>query len=145
MASEQHSNDQELDHYLSGKSRLSRAYREADGPRPDEGLDQFILTAAKRHAGVERRIAHSPFSRSWMIPTSLAAVVVLCVSLVALMTFSPGLNDDLTHDPPAGWGETISKGTPLTPRATDKPASPAPHVTSRRIHRSVGRSARRDS
>ncbi len=80
------SRDRDLQEYLDGKSALSEVYEKATGEEPGPVSDATILAAAREHASVEREVAHSPFSRSWLIPASLAAVLALSVSIVLLMT-----------------------------------------------------------
>ena len=77
--------DKLLQEYLAGDSALSRLYRDRATEQPDAHLDATIR--ARAHAAVARdaRVAHSPFARNWMVPTSLAAVLVLSVSVVVLM------------------------------------------------------------
>jgi len=64
---------------------LERLYRAASTEEPPEHLDAAILAAARREAGSRPRLAGSPFSTAWAVPVSLAAVVVLSVSLVVVM------------------------------------------------------------
>lgn len=73
--------DAELDAYLEGDSALSRAYREQAGEEPPGRLDRRIREAARGRV----RHARGPFARTWTVPASLAAVVVLSVSVVVLM------------------------------------------------------------
>ena len=77
--------DKLLQEYLAGDSALSRLYRDRATEQPDARLDATIR--ARAHAAVARdaRVAHSPFARNWIVPTSLAAVLVLSVSVVVLM------------------------------------------------------------
>jgi hypothetical protein len=76
--------DQILDKYLQGDSALSRAYgaeRKAEAP---SHLDKAILSAASEavRSKPQSKVAYSPFARSWYIPASMAAVLMLCVGLV---------------------------------------------------------------
>jgi hypothetical protein len=61
-------------------------------------LDAVILAAAHRGAGARPQPLGSAWLRSWRLPVSIAAVVALSVSLVALM-FNEG-GDQLTAPPP---------------------------------------------
>ena len=77
--------DDILETYLEGGSELSRAYREEAREEPPAHLDRRIRLAA--HHGMRSvRGAHGPFARSWAVPVSLAAVLVLSVSVVLLMS-----------------------------------------------------------
>ena len=83
--SPQERDDKLLQEYLAGDSALSRLYRDRATEQPDARLDATIR--ARAHAAVARdaRVAHSPFAHNWIVPTSLAAVLVLSVSVVVLM------------------------------------------------------------
>lgn len=75
--------DAELDEYLAGDSELSRAYREASGELPPAHLDARILSEARR-ADAPAPATPGAFSGRWMVPASLA-VIVLAVSVVVLL------------------------------------------------------------
>lgn len=91
--------DELFERYLEGDSELSRAYRRHAGEQPDAALDARILAEAHRAVAPERRVAHSPFARNWMVPTSLAAVLVLSLSVVLLMP-DPALEPGLDYGSP---------------------------------------------
>jgi len=63
---------------------LLHIYREAEGPRPPQRVDDNILAASQRVASTIRRPAG--FSRRWGAPVAIAATV-LVTSTVALMVF----------------------------------------------------------
>ena len=63
---------------------LSHIYRDAEGPRPPQRVDDNILAASQRVASTIRRPAG--FSRRWGAPVAIAATV-LVTSTVALMVF----------------------------------------------------------
>jgi len=65
---------------------LSHIYREAEGPRPPQRVDDNILAASQRVAGNVRRPAAFGLPRRWGTPVALAATVVV-TSTVALMVF----------------------------------------------------------
>lgn len=79
--------DRELEGYLSGDSPLSRAYKKEEARElPPPHLDAQILAEAHRaDAAPERRAVASPFSGRWMVPASVAAVVVLAISVAVLL------------------------------------------------------------
>lgn len=66
-------------------SRLAALYRAAARDEPSPELDAAIHAAARREVGARPRPVSPFFSRSWRVPLSLAAVVLLSVSLVALI------------------------------------------------------------
>ncbi len=71
----QQDNDKELEEYLQGNSELSRRYRDEKGSEPPAHLDKHILEAARE--------AITPVSKQrWYVPVSIAAVLVIGVSLV---------------------------------------------------------------
>src|SRR5436190_14523731 len=65
---------------------LSHIYRDAEGPRPPQRVDDNTLAASQRVASTVRRPAGFGFSRRWGTPVALAATV-LVTSTVALMVF----------------------------------------------------------
>jgi hypothetical protein len=76
-------NDKQFEDYLAGRSGISARYQktQTDGPAPQ--TDDAILAAARREVGSKPSSA-SPFGYRWMVPASLAAVLVLTVSIVIL-------------------------------------------------------------
>ncbi len=64
--------------------RLDRAYRAGAREEPPAHLDAAILAAARREVGA-RPHAVSARLRAWRVPVSIAAVVVLSVSLVTVV------------------------------------------------------------
>ena len=64
--------------------RLDRVYREAAQEEPPARVDAAILAAARREVGARPR-AVSARLRAWRVPVSIAAVVVLSVSMVTLV------------------------------------------------------------
>lgn len=65
--------------------KLAALYRAAGDEQPPPVLDDAIRAAAHRAVASRPRLAGSPFIRSWRVPLSVAAVVVLSVSVVTLM------------------------------------------------------------
>jgi hypothetical protein len=63
---------------------LDAAYRAAAPDEPPPALDDAIRAAARRAVGAGPLRRGSPLRR-WQLPLSIAAVLVLCVSLVAVM------------------------------------------------------------
>ena len=76
--------EQNLEEYLKGDSALSKAYRAEAKAQVPVHLDKAILSAAHEAVGSKQpsKVAYSPFARSWYVPVSMAAVLMLCVSLV---------------------------------------------------------------
>jgi hypothetical protein len=76
--------EQDLKEYLEGESTLSRAYRAEEKAQVPIHLDKAIFSAANEAVRSERvsKAAYSPFARSWYVPASMVAVLMLCVGLV---------------------------------------------------------------
>jgi len=73
-----------LNGYAERDPGIERLYREAAGETPPAHLDAAILAAARREAGARPR-SIGPKLRRWHVPVSIAAVLVVTVSLVVLM------------------------------------------------------------
>src|SRR5438552_3432254 len=102
---------------------LSHIYRDAEGPRPPQRVDDNILAASQRVAGTVRRPAAFEFARRWGTPVALAATV-LVTSTVALMVFErrSGLDAIAPKAPreerPAK-GATPLRASPAEPQRTE--------------------------
>lgn len=120
--------DELLQEYLSGDSALSRLYRRGAGEQPSAQLDARIRGEARRAVQHERRVVHGPFSRHWMVPTSLAAVFVLSVSVVLLMpepVHEPGVALDEADGMSVG-GKERSRDATMEKSGAQAPAAAAP-------------------
>ena len=96
-----------LREFLEGDSPLSRLYRRDAREQPSAQLDAAILAEARRSLAPKSRVAHGPFARHWVVPTSLAAVLVLSVSIVLLMPdpdHQLGVDFDSVADTPGAAG-----------------------------------------
>lgn len=76
---------------------LARAYRAGADDMPPAHIDARILAAARREVGAGPRPLGKSFARRWGLPVSLAAVLVLSVTVVTLMVQEGG--DDLAGPP----------------------------------------------
>jgi hypothetical protein len=74
--------DQVLDDYLQGGSKLSQHYRAGAVEKPPKYVDDSILAAAHRAVESKPDDIDQTFASKWYVPVSKVAVVVLCVSLV---------------------------------------------------------------
>lgn len=120
------------------RSRLSGHYRAGSTEEPPEHLDAAIMAAARRE------VVRSRFARNWHLPASIAAVLVIGVSL-ALMTSE--IEDPLP--PPdilAGVvADEARQAAPALARKQESQARPAPRPGIERESRlSRERSARSD-
>ena len=77
--------EQEFEAYLEGKSSLSADFQAASGEEPSAALDDSILAASRRELKTRPGYAFSPFASDWHVPASLAAVLVLSVSVFVSM------------------------------------------------------------
>jgi hypothetical protein len=71
--------DKNFEEYLEGKSSLSEKYAEIGAIDPPAELGAAILAEAGRAAKTH---SHSTGKRSWAVPLSVAATVMICFSLV---------------------------------------------------------------
>ncbi len=105
---------EKFENYLDGDSDLSRAYAKLSKEQPSSVLDNVILEQARRD--VENipdnvtKIKKSFFSSRLDSPLAMAAVIVLCVSLVLL---SP---QDILEEA----GETIPESLPVNTGEADQ-------------------------
>lgn len=88
--------------------RLAAAYRAASGEEPPAQLDAAIRAAARREVDAGPARPSMARSRNWGVPLSLAAVVVLSVSVVLMM-----------QQEGADRLESLTSPVPAKPRAAD--------------------------
>jgi resuscitation-promoting factor RpfA len=103
---------------------LSRIYRDADGPRPPQRVDDNILAASQRVASARPRPAGVRFARRWGTPFALAATVVLTFTLT-LIAFERQ-SDLHTVAPAARRADRLSNVSPAEATRADQPAKPPP-------------------
>jgi len=112
-----------------GDEELSHIYRDAEGPRPPQRVDDNILAASQRVASTVRRPAGFGFSRRWGTPVALAATVLVTFTL-ALMVFEreSGLDTMARKAPriaqPAKVAPPEPKRTESSPPGPPRAASP---------------------
>ena len=88
---------------------LTAIYRVSARDVPPGALDAAILAAARREVGARPRPAGFSFAHSWRAPLSIAAVIVLSVSLVTLMREeAPELTAPPLADAPAAQARRAS-------------------------------------
>ena len=66
-------------------NQLMAIYRAASADAPPAALDDAIRAAARRAVGARPRPAGITALHSWRVPLSVAAVMVLSVSMVTLL------------------------------------------------------------
>lgn len=115
-------------------SRIERLYREAARHQPPAHLDAAILAAARREVGAGPRSLASRLRR-WHVPISIAAVVVVSVSLIVLVQEEEGKREAARSDLaiPA-----------ITDHAAAPAASGAPPAIAKEAMREAPATARRE-
>jgi hypothetical protein len=78
--------DRDLEALLAETSALRQQYRVASHMEPPLALDDAIRAAARREVGARPRTTGSGFGGSWRIPTSIAAVVVVSVTVAMMVS-----------------------------------------------------------
>lgn len=106
--------------------RLDRAYRAGAREEPPARLDAAILAAARREVGA-RPHAVSARLRAWRVPVSIAAVVVLSVSLVTLVREEGG--GKLEEPPAMDLHSKPAETAPAPPAAAPEAAKAPAHAT----------------
>ena len=77
--------DSELKQLLADTAALRRRYRTASQEEPPTQLDEAIRAAARREVRARPYPARSRLPASWRIPASIAAVVVVSVTLTVMV------------------------------------------------------------
>ena len=85
MADDDKKIDQELEDFLEGRSEISRVYPQASSENVPEEVDEAVLNMARDSVRGGSSNIVVPFSGSWKVPMSLAAVLVLSVTVVLKM------------------------------------------------------------
>lgn len=118
-------------------ARLDRLYHEAGGEDPPASLDAAILAAAHREVGAGPRQLSSTLRR-WRVPVSIAAVVVLSVSLVNLVQEEEG-GRQIEIPPVARQPAAALKAGPSGPAATSDsaPGGQSPQLPTERLQAPV--------
>ena len=100
--------------------KLSRLYREAAREEPSSELDASILAASRR------AVSARPGRSNWMVPASIAAVLMLGIGVsLRMQTEKPGIETSLP-EPPARPPAAIAEPAPAKRQdAEPKPAEPA--------------------
>ena len=105
---------------------LSRIYRDAEGPRPSQRVDENILAASQRVAGARPRPAGVRFARRWGTPFALAATAVVTFTLT-LMVFERESGLD-TMAPKAPRADRPAKVLQAEPKRAGQPETESPAV-----------------
>jgi hypothetical protein len=103
---------------------LSRIYRDAEGPRPAQRVDDNIVAASQRVAGLARRPGGIGFARRWGVPVALAATV-LVTSTLALMVHERQSGPDAVA-PQVPRAGRPAKASPAEPKRAAQPEKSPP-------------------
>jgi hypothetical protein len=125
-------NDSKYEDALSGEAEMARVYRAAAKDVPPASLDAKILAEAQR--AVAKPKARAPFGGHWAIPLSTAAVIVLALGVLLLLSEQGALNHrDVSVPRVAQAPQELAHSAPATPAAseyalpdTEPPAKPQP-------------------
>jgi alkanesulfonate monooxygenase SsuD/methylene tetrahydromethanopterin reductase-like flavin-dependent oxidoreductase (luciferase family) len=96
--------------------KLSERYRELGREEPPKALDEKILAAARRRHGARR----------WALPLSIAAVIVLSVSVTLQMQREPAQREDLIEKQAEPKLDTAPAAPVELERRVQTPAASAP-------------------
>jgi hypothetical protein len=99
--------------------RLERLYREAAHEAPPAHLDAAVLAAARREVGSRPRSVASALRR-WHVPVSIAAVVVVSVTLVILVREEEMAERPMQAPVPAAATPAERAAAPRTPPTPGK-------------------------
>jgi len=97
---------------LPGEADVARVYRAAAQDAPPAALDARILAEAER--AVAKPKARGPFGGHWAIPLSTAAVVVLAVGVVLLLSKQGALDHRTEPEVPSEY--SAAPAAPLADR-----------------------------
>jgi hypothetical protein len=103
---------------LPGEADVARVYRDTAQDAPPASLDARILAEAQR--AVAKPKARGPFGGHWAIPLSTAAVIVLSLGVVLLLSEQGALNHRDVSVP------MLAEAPLEAPAPSAPPASPAP-------------------
>jgi len=142
MATRKPTDTQQVDS-LPGEAEMARVYRATAQDAPPASLDARILTEAQRAVATSK--ARGPFGGHWAIPLSTAAVVILSLGVVLLMTKQGALNHRAEREVPNEYtAAPASPDSVSAERAVTAPAvSPPLADTARSDERMVPAKAKR--
>jgi hypothetical protein len=85
---------------MNDDEKVAQSYRQLGSEEPPRALDDAILAAA-RHPRAGGRRSVRPWSRRWAVPLSIAAVLVLSVTVTLRMQYEqPGIESPVRSVPP---------------------------------------------
>jgi hypothetical protein len=122
--------------------KLSRRYRELPREEPGADLDSAILAASRRAVGARPGARKS----NWMVPTSIAAVLVLGIGVSLRMQLEqPGVETSVPSSSSAEYPVPPSAEPAPTPKLQQAPAPEAPPAPAAKAKPESKVLARRDA
>jgi hypothetical protein len=112
----------DLERMLAASRELRSRYRAAAQEEPSAQVDDAIRARARRAVGARPRSAGSPFGSSWRMPLSIAAVLVLSVTLTVMVTRQD------QHLPSADQSSARKAAPERAPAPAMTPAEPQPQA-----------------
>ena len=113
---------EDLDGYLLGGSALSKAYATLDKPMPTATLDVAVMDQASKALRDPEALSSGGRRRHWMVPASVAAVVLLAFPVVMRVIIGPFEQEAETAIPSLEPQNTVlERAKPGNPRPS--PAS----------------------
>jgi hypothetical protein len=125
----------DLERMLAASRELRSGYRAASQEQPSAQVDDAIRAHARRAVGARPRSTASPFGASWRVPLSIAAVLVLSVTLTVMITRqdrhlpsaeSPPMRDALSQGAPARAPDEPSQQSSQPPASQPQQAEVSP-------------------
>lgn len=113
--------DEELEQFMSEESSLSRRYRDSQSKEPPAKLNSKILEAAKAELEANKSRTTMPLRRPvWALPVSIAAIMVLSVSVVITMQQQPTQLTDMDEAETRSAGDTAGERKAMTEPVTER-------------------------
>ena len=110
--------DRDLEELLGATDALRQQYHVASQEEPPTRLDEAIRAAARREVRARPLTIGPGFGASWRIPASIAAVVVVSVTVAVMVSRHEGQLRAI--------GEQPASGVPAETRTSKDQAEPAP-------------------
>src|SRR5262245_53713114 len=106
---------------LAASRELRSRYRAGSQEEPSARVDDAIRAHARRAVGARPRPASSPLGGSWRVPLSIAAVLVLSVTLTVMVTrrerHLPSADQPAAREAPAERPPATAPAEPQPPQA----------------------------
>jgi hypothetical protein len=119
---------------MTDNAKVSHRYRELGAQEPPRALDDAILAAARQSA--------RPWTKRWAVPLSLAAVIVLSVTVTLRIQHErPGIESPA---PKAAAPRAAESSAPLVESQLERKAEAQPESATRKNAKEVAKAAAAD-